>query len=229
MYSAGLIYLFSSWCIAAYLALKVVDAAIDAWTAQGYAAIYRGHTWLGNGLGLWEAFWALWFLWWSAGISVEGYWYSSQLVEEMQRREHAAYTEGSLGHPVDTIQAIQHFVLLMVMTVVTWVVGCSLGDSMDDLISWFNAYDDKTGNESIAQDSTDEDGWTIFWDMGYHTVLIIGVDILYGTMMLGANWFYAQSGFADFRPVEHCDLGETDSSRYNGLVSDIESITSKSY
>jgi hypothetical protein len=65
--------------------------------------------------------------------------------------------------------------------------------------------------------------------MGYHTVLIVGVDFLFGTMMFGANWFYAQSGFSDFRPVENCDLGETDSSRYSGLTSDIESITLKSY
>ena len=65
--------------------------------------------------------------------------------------------------------------------------------------------------------------------MGYHTVLIVGVEILFGTMMVGANWCYAQSGFADFKPVQHCDLDETDSSRYSGLVSDFESITLKSY
>lgn len=65
--------------------------------------------------------------------------------------------------------------------------------------------------------------------MGYHTVLIVGVDLLFGAMMLGAGWFYAYSGFADFKPVKNCDLDEVDSSRYNGLVSDIESISLKSY
>jgi len=48
-------------------------------------------------------------------------------------------------------------------------------------------------------------------------------------MMLGAGWFYAYSGFADFKPVKNCYLDEVDSSRYNGLVSDIESISLKSY
>jgi len=80
----------------------------------------------------------MWFLWWSFGLSAEAYWNTSNLIDEMFKREHAVYHEGSFGHPVDTIEAIQHFVLLMVLTVVTWIVGCSLGDSMDELVNWFN-------------------------------------------------------------------------------------------
>lgn len=80
----------------------------------------------------------MWFLWWSFGLSAEAYWYTSNLIDEMFKREHAVYHEGSMGSSVDTIEAIQHFVLLMVLTVVTWIVGCSLGDSMDELVNWFN-------------------------------------------------------------------------------------------
>lgn len=192
--------------------------------------MYRGYSWLGNGLGLWELFWAMWFLWWSFGLTAEAYWYTTQLTEEMGRREKAVYTEGSLGHPVDTIEAVQHFVLLMVLTVVTWIVGCSLGDSMDKLINWFNMYGDDTKNEGQGDRSEKyPNGTSIQYDMGYHTALIVGVDILYGVMILGAHWFYAESGFADFKPVKNCDLDDVDSSRYNGLVSDIESISLKSY
>lgn len=60
-------------------------------------------------------------------------------------------------------------------------------------------------------------------------MLIVGVDILYGVMMLGAHWFYSYSGFADFKPVENCDLNDVDASRYDGLVSQIEKLSLGSY
>lgn len=104
IYAGSLIYLFSSLCIAAYLAVKVVDAAVNF--TEGMAYIYRDHSWLGNGLGLWEAFWAVWFLWWSAGITYEAFDNTYNLTQEMGKREKAVLTEGSLGHAVDVIQAI---------------------------------------------------------------------------------------------------------------------------
>jgi len=104
IYAGSGIYLFSSLCIAAYLAVKVVDAAVNF--TEGMAHIYRDHSWLGNGLGLWEAFWAVWFLWWSATITYEAYDNTYKLTQEMGKREKAVLTEGSLGHSVDVIQAI---------------------------------------------------------------------------------------------------------------------------
>ena len=86
VYAGALFYLISTWCIAAYLALKVIEAAVGAFESSnfyGYASVYRNSSWLGNGLGLWEVFWAMWFLWWSFGLTAEAYWYSSQIVEHM--------------------------------------------------------------------------------------------------------------------------------------------------
>lgn len=140
-------------------------------------------------------------------------------------RERAVYTKGSLGSAVDMISAIQHFVLLMVFTVVTWIVGCSLADNMDKMLNWFNWYSSFTGQEAFGnQTNRDPNGTAIWYDLGYHTTIIMGVDFLYGIMYIGAWWFYAMSGFADFKPVQNCDLNTVDSSRYNGLVSDIENL-----
>lgn len=66
----------------------------------------------------------------------------------MSKREYAALNEGTFGAPVDVISAIQHFVLLMVLTVVTWITGCALGDNMDELIDWFNKYAQYTDDEA---------------------------------------------------------------------------------
>ena len=219
IYIAALMYLFSSLCIAAYLAVKVVDATVNF--SEGFAFLYRDYSWLGNGLGLWEAFWAIYFLWWSGGITYEAFDYSTKIIDHIGQREIAALTEGSLGHPVSIIEAMQHSTLLIVLAVVTWIAGCSLADSMDELINFFNKYDDKTNDEKRDADSGnyDEAGTAIIRDLVYHTITIIGADVVFGTMMVGAHWFYAYSGFADFKPVANCDLEDIDASRYSGLVS----------
>jgi len=135
------------------------------------------------------------------------------------------YTEGSLGTPVDIVSAIQHFVLLMVFTVVTWIVGCSLADNMEKMVDWFNIYAQYTDNEAKGNQSDfDPHGTAIYYDLGYHTAIILGVDFLYSIIYLGGWWFYAESGFADFKPVQNCDLDNVDSSRFNGLVSDIQNL-----
>jgi hypothetical protein len=106
VYAGALIYLFSSICISAYLAVTIVNNAVGDWTnanAAGWARIYRNHAWLGNGLGLWEAFWALWFLFWAFSITGEAYWYTSKIVEEMFHREYMVMHEGTFGAPVDMI------------------------------------------------------------------------------------------------------------------------------
>lgn len=55
VYAGGLIYLFSSICISAYLAVTVVDQTVGISTllTSGSAFTYRNGSWLGNGLGLW--------------------------------------------------------------------------------------------------------------------------------------------------------------------------------
>jgi hypothetical protein len=153
------------------------------------------------------------------------------MVNTLGEREVAALTEGSLGHPVSIIEAMQHSTLLIVLAVVTWIVGCSLADSMDELINFYNKYDDKTDERKIDNDSNvyDEYGVATWRDLIYHTVTIIGADVVFGTMMVGAHWFYAYSGFADFKPAANCDLDDIDASRYSGLVSQIEGLTQGTY
>ena len=143
------------------------------------------------------------------------------MVNTLGAREAAALTEGSLGHPVSIVEAMQHSTLLIVLAVVTWIVGCSLADSMDELINFYNKYDDKTDERKIDNDSGvyDEYGVATWRDLIYHTVTIIGTDVVFGSMMVGAHLFYAYSGFADFKPAANCDLDDIDASRYSGLVS----------
>jgi hypothetical protein len=36
----------------------------------------------------------------------------------------------------------------MVLTIVTWIVGCSLADNMDEMINFFNYYAQYTDDEA---------------------------------------------------------------------------------
>ena len=227
IYLSTLVFLFMSLCTAAYLAVKTVDAAV-AFT-EGFAYIYRSDSALGNALGFWEAVFTTGFLMWSLGITWHAFHISEQILDTVQAREYAVYHEGTFGHAVDTLEAIKMSTLLFVMAIGIWISGFAIADNADELLDWFNHYDDDTDNEADTKQNSivDEDGTSIFYDFIYHTVLIVGVDFLYSIVTLGGEYMW--DTFGKFKEVQNCDLGDYSSSTYNGFVDQIQNIPQGTY
>lgn len=65
---------------------------------------------------------------------------ASQVYEATEARETAVYTEGTFGQAVTFVQAVKFFTLLMITALGTWISGYTIGEVLDDLLSWFNKY-----------------------------------------------------------------------------------------
>ena len=227
IYISGLVYLFMSLCTAAYLAVKVVDAAV-AFT-EGFAYVYRSDSALGNALGFWEAVFMTSLLSWSLGITWHAFHTTQNVIDEIQEREHEVFWGGSFGFAVGNIEAIKISTLLFVMGIATWISGFAVADNADELLDWFNHYADDTDKEADTKQNSivDEDGTSIFYDFIYHTVLIVGVDFLYSIITLGSHYMWEQ--FGEFKPVQACDLNDFSSSNYSGFVEQVKDIPYGTY
>ena len=199
VFAAMLIFLMTSLVTAANLAVKTVDASVSF--VDGFAYIYRNSTTLGNILGAWELFFILAFLVWSLDLTYKSFELSSGLVDILNHREYAAYTEGQFGYTLDMFQAIKAIILLMTLATATWVSGQALADNADELLDWFNHYHDKTKNEADTKVNSvvDEDGTAITYDLTYHTVTLVYAYIVFTTIIGGGYYFF--SLFSEFKPA----------------------------
>lgn len=227
VFAAVLIMLFTSLVTAAYVALCTVDASVSFST--GFAHIYRNSTTLGNLLGLWELIFVLAFLTWSLGVTYMSFEHASHVVDELNRREYAVYNDGQFGHVVDPVTAGKQSVLLMVLAFATWVAGHSLSDNADELLNWFDHYadDTKTEGDDKTTSVVDEDGTSILYDLVYHSTTLVYAYTVFTTIIMGGYWF--AMNYMKFKPVENCDLGSVDNSKYSNIVSDFEGLTQSTY
>jgi len=96
---------------------------------------------------MFATFWLLW----SFGITWMGYRVASRIVEVVGEREYAVWHEGSWGHPVDVIEGIKMFTLLIVFSIGVWISGYSLASNADELLDFFNNYAQFTDDESSTK------------------------------------------------------------------------------
>ena len=194
-------------------------------STDGFAYVYRLHGYVGNAIGLFELFFALWWLGWSFGITWMGYRVASAVVEKIGQREWAVWHEGSWGHPVDVIEAIKMFTLLIVFSIAVWISGYSLASNADELLDFFNNYDQYTDDEASTKtnNTRDPEGTAIVYDLGYHVLTIFGADLVFEAVYIGAWWFADK--FKGFHEVHACDVNDYDSSQYSGIIDDFKGLS----
>lgn len=58
--------------------------------------------------------------------------------DSVAEREHAVATEGFMGTAVSYLDMLRHMTLGLVIAVATYYATYSLGETVDDLIGWFD-------------------------------------------------------------------------------------------
>lgn len=227
VFAAMLIFLMTSLVTAANVAVKTVDASVSF--VDGFAYIYRNSSTLGNLLGAWELFFVMAFLVWSLGVTYMSFEVVSGLADILNARELAAYTDGQFGVTLDMFQAIKAIIILMLMATTTWVAGCALSDNADELLDWFNHYQDDTKTEADTKVNSivDEDGTAITYDLVYHSTTLVYAYTVFTTIIFGSYYFMHHYG--QFKPVQNCDLENIDSAPFAGLVDEFKGLSQTTY
>lgn len=78
--------------------------------------------------------------------------HASYIVDMLNAREKEV-AEGKFGQVANFPDALKFFVLLMVQAFAVWISGYSLASNVDELVDYFNHYQDKT-DKTV----TDDDG-----------------------------------------------------------------------
>jgi len=220
IYAAVLVAMISNITASAYVATKTVDATISV--SEGFAFVYRNSTRLGNMLGLWELIAFFMFMGWSMFVTLAAFDSGSYVVDMLGARELAA-SKGKFGGAATMVDAIKFFALLMVQTIAVWIAGASLGDNADELLDFFNHYDDNTATVDKEDASRPYDQVPSEFDLLFHAITTAGAWVLY-TFIMFAGYYFAFY-FAKFYPVsETCDLDGFEASKYSGINAALESI-----
>lgn len=118
--------------------------------------------------------------------------------------------EASLGieTPLTWDKAIKAFTLMMIAGLGVIISGFSLGDTADELIHWFDEYDDSTDDEGVDKKNgvRDTDGTSSYFDIGYHAgITLYGYITLAAVSVGGYIFAFIFLGFDD---QFTCDLQE---------------------
>merc|ERR1711990_1319740 len=164
-YAGDLIALVASQLAAAYAGVKSIEAAVHF--DKGFYYKYSGASEVGDYLGLWELLSVVLFLTWSLAISIVGYVEGALLWQRYEAMEAAGLT-------VTIVEGYKYLALGMVIGIGAWISGLALGDSAEELLGFFDNYDDKTDTEATDKDGeVDEDGTAIQYDLGFHFITLL--------------------------------------------------------
>lgn len=145
MYLGTLATLVISLLAAAYIVVKTTAAAISF--LDGFAFDYRGASTNGDRMGLYELLFTLLFLATGLVIIILSFVGASNLWEEIDARVLGAATEGIFGTAISNMDMFRFGTLGMVYAIATWITAFSLGETVDELIGWFDDWTDPTSNK----------------------------------------------------------------------------------
>merc|ERR1712167_111043 len=180
-YAGDLIALVASQLAAAYAGVKSIEAAVSF--EKGFYYKYRGASTTGDYLGLWELLAVILFLTWSLAISIVGYVEGALLWERYEVMEAA-------GQTITIVQGYKYLALGCVIGIGAWISGLSLGDSADELLKFFDEYQDQTKQEASDTDGNkDPDGTAIQYDLGFHFVTLLFSYLTISAIAIGGYVF----------------------------------------
>ena len=138
---------------------------------------------------------------------------ASRLWEMLEEREEGA-AEGVFGRAVSWTNAIKFLSMGMVVIIVTYYSAYSIGETVDQLIGWFDEWSDDEDNEGTRENGSQYiDGTSLVWDLRYHAIHVIYSWFIFNFMIAASHWL--ASNILGFKELEDCDLEGIDESYYS--------------
>lgn len=213
---------------AGWVAVKTVDAAVK--TSGAFYAIYAGNSIIGDRLGIWELIAVLAWLMWSLVLTILSFVTASDLFDQTEARVKAVYEEGTYGTAVTQVMGIKGFTLLMILAMGVAISAWTMGDVADNLLDWFNLYQDDTDKEGTTKTDSvaDLDGTAFEQDLIYHSVTAAYSYIVLTAIMVGGYVFTFE--FYKFFPVaSDCEITDVSASTYEPVKTGIPLIFEGTY
>lgn len=209
---------------AGYLAYKASAAAISF--IDGFAYFYRLKSTEGNSMGLYETIFVSLFLLTSFLVTVVSLYGAGDIWTAVETREAGVKADGYYGSAVSMVDAMKFGVLGMVVAMGTWISAYSMGNTVDELVGWFDDWTDPSHNDASKEgkdkddgDQYGPDGTSIEYDFFYHAITVVYSWFVFTSIMVGGQVFALE--YMQFKPAQGCDLSKTDKSIYSGVPSQI--------
>lgn len=195
-----------SFVAAAYVVVQSTEA-VAAYTApffEGYYYQYAGASSLANDIGLYELIsFILWALF-SLAISIVSMYMNGKAWELMDERNAGVKVGGQGGLALDPLTGAKIFTLQMIAGLMSIIGGFALGDTADNLLTWWDAYADDERKEGSNKETgkVDPDGTSAEYDFLYHYITMAFGYITFGTIAAGGFWF--MNNFMKVGPAQNC-------------------------
>ena len=99
----------------------------------------------------------------------------------------------------------------------TYYAVYSIGETVDQLIGWFDEWSDDERSEATQQNGTAYiDGTAFTWDVQLHAVHVIASWFVFNFIIFAGHWLAGEK--LNFTELEGCDLDGVDASYYSGVL-----------
>lgn len=148
------------------------------------------------------------------GLTMMAFWSASSIWDSVAVREVAVAEQGFMGAAVSFLDCLKFVTLGLVVAIATYYAAYSIGETVDDLIGWFDEFDDKTGKEGDDKDTNAKDiaGTSLLTDLQYHAVTTVYTWLVFTWIILGSNLFAME--FLGFKRLAGCNLDNVNESYY---------------
>ena len=226
LYTSIIWMLLVTYVAAGYVAVHSVDAGVNS--VKGFYSVYGGESSVGNNLMLYELIFVLSFLGWSLVKTILATVFASQVWDAVDARI-AEAEEGHTGleEPLSWWLAMKTMTLTTLIGIMMMVGGYCMGDVVDEIVDWFNNYQDKTDDEGTNDGVVDPAGTATTEDLIYHAVIGVYSMFVFDSMAFGSYIF----GWEFLNLSEdnlECDVESADLSVYNEAFEIAASMNSRS-
>jgi len=213
LYTSIIWMLLVTYAAAGYVAVHSVDAGVNS--AKGFYLVYGDNSSVGNNLMIYELIFVILFLGWSLIKVILVTLFASQVWDAVDARlAEAAEGHTGLEEPMSWWLTMKTMTLTTLIGIMMMVGGYCMGDVVDEIVDWFNNYEDKTDDEGTNNGTRDPDGTATTEDLIYHAVIGIYSMFVFDSMAFGSYIF----GFEFLNLSEdnlECDLESADLTIYN--------------
>lgn len=207
-----IVVLIVQLCSAAYIIYKTTQAVISF--ADGLAHIYRLGSVISNYMGQYELIYVTLYYGTAFVMVIQAFYGAMTIWDMIAAREKGVEAEGFFGTAVSFMDCLKGLTLGMVVAIATYYSAYSIGETVDNLIGWFDQWDDKKFNEGDDKRTGNPDiaGTSILTDLQYHGITVIYSWFVFTFIILGANFMAFE--FMGFKRLEGCNLDDVNESYY---------------
>lgn len=147
-------------------------------------------------MALYEAIFAILYLATSLTITLASLWGSSDIWSKVDQRIEGAANDGANGVAVSMLDAMKLGTLGFVVAMGTWIAAYSMGNTVDELIGWFDDWTDPTHNDADKEGSdkesrkVDPDGTSIEYDFFYHAIVVVYSWFVFSAIAVLGEYFF---------------------------------------